>query len=170
MSRFWSLLVLVGLLISACGQQESPSQGSLQLSSQAQLPYDELADAAMQVQQTLAEAQAAQVPMLIIFGANWCPDCRALDASLHSANNAELINRAFRVVKVDVGNFDKNLELVHAYGNPIEKGIPAAVIVSSDNRVMYATRAGQLANARHMSDTGVYDFFKAAAQAAQQVQ
>ena len=36
-----------------------------------------------------------------------------------------------------------------------------AVVLSADNKVLYATRAGELADARHMSETGIYDFFRA---------
>lgn len=123
------------------------------------LPYDESADAPAAMRQALAGAQADHRPVLLILGANWCEDCRALDQALHQGRNAELIARHFRVVKVDVGNFDHNLDLVRAYGNPIKNGIPAAVVVSPDNQVLYSTRAGELADARHMSDTGIYDFF-----------
>ena len=50
------------------------------------------------------------------------------------------------------------------YGNPIKKGIPAAVILSPSGQVLYATKAGELADARRMSESGVYDFFKRASQ------
>ncbi|MHB8668805.1 MAG: thioredoxin family protein [Burkholderiales bacterium] len=128
----------------------------------APLPYDASADAKAAVRQALAAAKASHVPLLILFGANWCPDCRALDQALKSGKSADLVSRAFRVVKVDVGNFDRNLDLVAIYGNPIKHGIPAAVVVSSNNRVLYSTKAGELANARRMSETGIYDLFRRA--------
>ena len=128
------------------------------------LPYDEAADATAAVQAALAAAQADQQPVLIIFGANWCEDCRVLDAALKDGRNAEQIAREFKLVKVDVGNFNRNLDLARAYGNPIKKGIPAAVVLSADNRVLYATRAGELADARRMSDSGIFDFFKGVVQ------
>lgn len=121
--------------------------------------YDEAADAKAQVSQALADAKASKQPVLLIFGANWCPDCVALDNALKTGKNAELMAREFKVVKVDVGNFNKNTDIAAAYGNPIKKGIPAAVVVSPDNQVLYATRAGELSNARRMSETGVHDFF-----------
>jgi protein disulfide-isomerase len=34
------------------------------------------------------------------------------------------------------------------------------VIISIKNEVLYATREGELADARKMGDTGIYDFFK----------
>ena len=130
----------------------------------APLPYDETADAKAEVKRTLAEAKSKNMPVLVIFGANWCLDCRALDKALHEGRNAELVNREFKVVKVDVGRFDKNLDVAKAYGNPIEKGIPGAAVLSPEGKVLYITRLGELADARHMSETGIYDFFHAVTQ------
>jgi protein disulfide-isomerase len=127
------------------------------------LPYNESADAKAEVQQALAAASRSQVPVLVIFGANWCEDCRALDTAMKSGRNAELLAKSFKVVKVDVGNFNRNLDLAQAYGNPIAKGIPAAVVLSPGNQVLYATRAGELADARRMSEGGIFEFFSGVA-------
>lgn len=123
-------------------------------------PYDEAADAHQDLQRAFDAAAKAQRPVLIIFGANWCKDCRALDTALKTPANAELIGKEFVVVKVDVGNFDRHLDIAERYGNAIKKGIPAAAVVSPKQELLYTTRAGELADARGMSDTGVYDFFK----------
>ncbi len=123
------------------------------------LPYDETANAKTELQAGLTSARQQQKPLLIIFGANWCPDCRALGAALNG-RVGKLIDEHFVVVKVDIGNFDKNMELSEHYGTPTKKGIPAAVVVGADDSVLYATKAGELANARRMSDSGLYDFFR----------
>jgi protein disulfide-isomerase len=123
----------------------------------SELPYDEHADAGAQLQQALAQARSDHKQVLLVFGANWCPDCRALDKALHGGSQA-LIAKRFELVKIDVGNFDKNLEIANRYGNPIGKGIPAVVALSADNAVLYSTKGGELANARRMGDTGIYDF------------
>jgi protein disulfide-isomerase len=121
--------------------------------------YDEAADAKADVQRAIDASARTQRPVLVIFGANWCKDCRALDAALKAPANAELIGKEFVVVKVDVGNFDRHLDIAERYGNPIKKGIPAAAVLSPKQELIYTTRGGELANAREMSETGVYDFF-----------
>ncbi len=132
----------------------------------ADRPYDESADAKAELHAALREGASTGRPVLILFGANWCEDCRALDHALKKGRNAELIAHDFRVVKVDVGNFDRNGDLVKAYGDPTAHGIPSAVIVAPDNRVLFATRAGELADARRMSEDGLHEFFAKAAGAA----
>lgn len=123
-------------------------------------PYDEKADAAADVQHALAAAHTDHRKVLLVFGANWCEDCRVLDEALHGRSRA-LIEGKFDVVKIDVGNFDKNLALDARYGHPIRNGIPAVVVVDADNTVIYSTRGGELANARHMGERGIYDFLAA---------
>ena len=134
---------------------------SIALSATAsERPYNENANASADIQQALSSAVIQEKKVLVIFGANWCGDCRALDAALKSKDNAALISSEFLVVKVDVGNFDKNLTVSAQYGNPIKGGIPAVVILSPDNQVLYSSRAGELSNARKMSKNGIYEFFK----------
>lgn len=132
----------------------------------APLPYDESADARAVIRGALAAVGKGPRRVLIVFGANWCEDCRSLDTALKSGRNAELMAREFEVVKVDVGRFDRNLDVAKTYGDPIRHGIPAAVVLSAGQQVLYATKAGELSNARRMSATGVYDFFDGVARQA----
>jgi protein disulfide-isomerase len=139
---------------------------SLSAAAAIPLPYDETADAKMDLQRALTIAKTNHTSVFVVFGANWCPDCRALDAAIRSGKNAQLIAREFTVVKIDVGNFNRNLDLSATYGNPIAKGIPAAVVLSASGEILYATRAGELANARRMGESGIYDFLNNVAQTA----
>lgn len=123
------------------------------------LAYDETANAQAELDKALSQAGASKKKVLLIFGANWCKDCLELDKSIKGHNEA-LIKSKFVLVKVNVGQFDKNLAIASAYGNPIKKGIPAAVVLKSDNSLLYASKAGELSNARKMSDQGIADFFQ----------
>jgi thioredoxin 1 len=142
-----------GLLLWAASAASAAAVGA------TPMPYDESADARTQIHAALGKVGSGPRRVLIVFGANWCEDCRSLDQSLKSGRNADLMAREFEVVKVDVGHFDRNLDVAKSYGDPIRKGIPAAVVLSADERVLYSTKAGELSSARHMSATGVYDFF-----------
>lgn len=121
--------------------------------------YDEAADAKAAIRATLAEAEKAGLPVLVVFGANWCGDCRMLDASFKQGPSAPLIAKRFKVVKVDVGRFDRNVDIAERYRVPLKKGIPAVAVLSPEGRLLYATEGGELADARKMGDQGVYEFF-----------
>ncbi len=129
------------------------------LAAAASAPYDEAADARAQIQQAQSQAQAAKVPVLIVFGANWCGDCKMLDAAFKEGPNAPLIAKNFKVVKVNVGKFDRNVDIAEQYGVPLKKGIPAVAVVSPEGSVLYATKGGELADARAIGESGVFDFF-----------
>jgi protein disulfide-isomerase len=126
-------------------------------------PYNERADAKAEIRAALEASRTAKKPVLVVFGANWCGDCKMLDTAMKTGRSAPLIEREFRVVKVDVGKFDRNVDVAEAYGVPLKKGIPAVVILSPEGKALYATRAGELADARSMGEDGVYAFFTQAA-------
>ena len=121
-------------------------------------PYNETADAKQEIKSALAATN--NTPIVLVFGANWCPDCRMLDLAMKRGASAELLARDFRIIKIDVGHFDKNRDVAESYGVPLAKGIPAIAIISSKNKVLYLTREGELANARSMGEDGIYQFFK----------
>jgi thioredoxin len=124
----------------------------------ADLPYDEKANASDDVRQALQTAQAEHKDVLLVFGANWCPDCRVLDSVLHS-NDAASISDRFVIVKIDVGYFNKNMDLAKRYEVPLRKGIPAAAVLSGEDSLLYVTQGGELANARRMGETAIVDLF-----------
>ena len=125
--------------------------------------YDESADAQAQVSQALAKAKADNKQVMIVFGANWCGDCKMLDGEFKKPALKALLDANYVVVKVDVNRFNKNLDVVKPYGEVIKKGIPSIVIATPANQLVYATNGGVLADARKMGEAGVAEFFKALA-------
>lgn len=119
------------------------------------LPYDERANARSDLQAALTQAKSKNKLILIVFGANWCPDCRALANQMAKGKLAERVAERFIVVKIDVGNWDKNLDVVYEYGNPIKKGIPAIAVLASDGKLLQSTKAGELASARSMGENSI---------------
>lgn len=132
--------------------------GTVIAASLPPLPYDDATNPHVALNQALSEAKRAKKAVLVVFGANWCEDCRDLDQAMRGTS-APLLDARFVVVKVNVGNFNKNLDLDRQLGDPIRRGIPAAVILTADSRLLYSTKAGELANAHHMGPDGIYRFF-----------
>ena len=122
--------------------------------------YDESADAQAQVSQALAKAKTDNKQLMIVFGANWCGDCKMLDGEFKKPALKALLDANYIVVKVDVNRFNKNLDVVKPYGDVIKKGIPSIVIATPANQLVYATNGGELADARKMGESGVATFFR----------
>ena len=121
--------------------------------------YDEDSDSTQATSKAIAEAKVEKLPIVIIFGACWYPNCRRLSETIDRGKNANLIAKDFKVVKANVGNFNTNLEIANIYGNPISGGIPGAAILSFDGKLVHVTKPGELSNARAQSGEGMYSFF-----------
>lgn len=145
MKKIISALFLLVLLVACSSQQDS---------------YNESADASKNIKQGLTAATAANKPMLLIFGANWCSDCQGLSKALKNGENAKKIAAEFQVVKVDVGNFDTNLDITALYGDPIQGGIPGAVILTPANKIIYMFKPGEIATMRSKGGDALYRFLK----------
>jgi thiol:disulfide interchange protein len=85
-------------------------------------------DAHAEIQQALAEAAKQHKRVIVVFGADWCYDCHVLDLAFKRADIAPLLNRNFEVVHIDVGQGDKNQDLMDKYEVPMKKGIPGTLI------------------------------------------
>jgi hypothetical protein len=78
---------------------------------------------------------------------------------MHTPELASLIEKNFVVVDINVGRYDKNLDLAEQYHVPIKNGIPALAVLDSPGKLLYAMDQGQFADARHMSYQSIKAFF-----------
>jgi thioredoxin 1 len=123
-------------------------------------PYDESADAKKDIAAAFAKAKADKKYVFLDFGANWCPDCHVLRRMLDDDQIKPFVESNYHVVSIDVGNWDKNLDVSAQYGSPIDKGIPAVVILDPDGTIITSTKEGQLADARSATKQDIFDFVK----------
>jgi hypothetical protein len=79
---------------------------------------------------------------------------------MHKPELARLIEQNYVVVNIDVGRFDKNLDIGKKYGVPVNKGIPAIAVLDPHGKLLYAQSQGQFANARVMPYEDFAEFFE----------
>ena len=128
--------------------------------ARAQGPYDQHADAHTDIQTALTEARADGKLVLLDFGANWCLDCIVLSHLFEDTTVQPFLEDNFHVVSIDVGNWDRNLDVSQRYGSPIDNGIPAVVILTGSGDVIASTKNGALADARTATAREVLDYLK----------
>ncbi len=104
----------------------------------------------------LASQQHKRV--LLVFGANWCYDCHVLDLAFHRPDVAAVLNPSFEVVHVDVGEYDKNLDIMRQYQVPKERGIPAVAVLDSNGKLLYSQQGGEFEKARGLGPEDVLAF------------
>jgi thiol-disulfide isomerase/thioredoxin len=110
--------------------------------------------------EALSTTKLQNKKLIVIFGADWCPDCHALNSMLVEEKVSKLIQSKYIVLKIDVGRFDKNLDLNELLGDPIDNGIPALVILDpkQNNPVIASTKGGEFSSARQMSSDHVFKY------------
>jgi len=151
-----AVVVAFATLVSSAAMSAPSPEG---VPSPRELPYNASANARADIAAALARASSEGKAVLLTFGANWCPDCRVLGSAMTAPPLADAIAARFVVVEIDVGNWDRNLDVVAAWGNPIANGIPSIVVADGHGTVLYATKAGELANARRMGNDAFVKFF-----------
>ena len=122
--------------------------------------YNEQADAHHDVAAAIADATRSKKNIVLIFGANWCGDCHALYNQMHKPDLASVIEKNYVVVEIDLGRWDKNLDLAEKYHVPIKRGIPALAVLDPHGDLQYAMDQGQFAAARNMSFDSIRAFFE----------
>ena len=150
-----ALLVLVsGMLIA---QQATVTQDSI--SAKLRALYPDNADAKKEISEALDSAVKEHKRVLLVFGANWCFDCFALDYRFHQPAIQPIVDKNYRVVHVDIGQRDKNADVAKKYNVDIDKGIPALAVLDSKGRLLHNTT--EFDSARSVGPDVIVNFLQA---------
>lgn len=113
----------------------------------------------------LAKAQAAALAdgrhLMVVFGAEWCPDCRKLHDNLTSPEVRDYLDDHMDYVTIDVGDKDRNLDLADNFGVTVANGIPVAVFFDEHGEVIGTTNEGQLEPSRYLTSRQILKFVRA---------
>lgn len=120
--------------------------------------YPDGVDAKEEIAEALKTAAQTHRNVLLIFGGNWCYDCHVLDAAFHSPEIAPTLNKNYVVVHINIGEYDKNLDLADKYNVPLKKGVPAAAVLRNDGTLLTSQRNGEFEKARSMAAEDVLAF------------
>jgi thiol:disulfide interchange protein len=118
--------------------------------------YPEIGSAQADINAALAEAKRTHKRVLLDFGGDWCGDCQVLDIYFHQAPNAELLEKNFIKVNVNIGHQDANLDIARKYGVPVH-GVPALAVIDANGKVVVA-QDKEFSDMRHMEPASVTEF------------
>ncbi|WP_226018284.1 thioredoxin family protein [Novosphingobium sp. FKTRR1] len=132
-----------------------------QLPKPLPLPYDESANADAVVAAAKARAKRSHKLLLIDLGGNWCLDCRLLAGTVEQEPLKGWLDKRFELVTVDVGRFDKNLQIQRGYGITGRlEGVPSVLVVDPrTNRLINKGHVSALSDARSMTPQALADWF-----------
>lgn len=129
-----------------------------QPTSTSKVIYAPGSDAHAEIKQALALASKQHKNVLIVFGANWCYDCHVLDLAFHRPDLAGVLQKNYEVVHVDVGEGDKNQDIMQQYHVPMKKGIPALAVLDSSGKLLYSQQGGEFEKARSLAPEDLLAF------------
>lgn len=122
--------------------------------------YSATANPRVDIAAALKQARAEHKRVILDFGGDWCGDCQVLDIYMHQSPNAELLEKNFIVVHIDIGQMDHNVDVAQRYKVPIDKGVPALAVLNSDGKLLYSQQNKEFENMRNMRPEDVTAFLK----------
>ncbi|HEX3365136.1 thioredoxin family protein [Phenylobacterium sp.] len=133
-----------------------------QLQTPLPYPYNDAADANANaaVARAKTRARAEHKLLLVDLGGNWCGDCRILSASMDRPEFKAFLDKHYVTVLVDVGRFDKNLQVPAHWGITERlEGVPALLVVDpTTDKLLDGGRVSALQDARSMTPQALADW------------
>jgi hypothetical protein len=122
--------------------------------------YAPEADAKSDVEGALARAAVSGKRVLLVLGANWCHDSRALAGWLESARFAKLRAAHYEAVFVDVGvpqnSEGRNLDIAARFGLAEVMGTPVLLVLTAQGRALNLDTAASWRNAASRSEDEIF--------------
>ena len=122
--------------------------------------YPDPDEAPAKIASALAAAGKDHKRVLLVFGGNWCYDCHVLDATFRSKAIAPLVTANYHVVHVNVGDYDRNIDLAKKYEIPLEKGVPSLAILDPDGKLVVSQKKGEFESTVQLGPEDVVAFLK----------
>ena len=108
--------------------------------------YDPQADAKSQIAAAVARAGRDNRRVLIVYGGNWCGWCHKLHAVFNENKDiARTLLYEYEIVRVDIGKFDRNMEIANGYGADLKKaGVPFLTVLDGAGKPLANQETGTL--------------------------
>ena len=97
---------------------------------------------------------------IIIFGANWCPDARLLEAVMQLKLIKKYLDRHSNILHIDVGDYEINTDLFKVFDKNIRDGIPRIFIMDRKGRNINLQDNDTMRKARELSTQDIFDYFQ----------
>jgi hypothetical protein len=131
-----------------------------QLPSELPKPFSEQVITAKQLKDFISKALELKKQPLVIFGANWCPDAQCLEAVMRMLTVTKFLAQHYEIMRVDVGDYDQNMELYTVFDMPSEEGVPRVVILDLKGRVLNFDSNDRWRTARETDPQEIFNYFQ----------
>ena len=129
----------LALAVTGCAHAPQAGGGPPEMTHPEGAIFDPSIDAHAAVDAALAQTSASDTLVLIVMGANWCHDSRALTSYLMEPDLAALLDTHYEVVYIDVGlpqtGDGFNLDIAERFG-VTSQGTPNVLVIGSDGSLL----------------------------------
>ena len=124
------------------------------------LPYDEKVIDSLQLDKFIDMSSSKGKQPDVIFGGNWCPDCRILDGTLAMPTIKKFLQQHYQVMHIDIGRYDRNMELMDHLNIETKKGVPRVVILDLEKNIVNSSTSSEWTTARDRKQQEIYNYFQ----------
>jgi thioredoxin 1 len=156
-AQLWQQQGMEWKLVSAKRTEATKLEQPLSLDAKI---YPVGVNASEEIHSMLLRAAKLHKHVLIVFGADWCYDCHVLDKAFQRPDIAAVLTPNYEVVHVDIGQGDKNQDLMNQYEVPMKRGIPAIAVLDSSGKLLYSQKNGEFERARALGPEDLLEFLK----------
>ena len=156
------LILLATLGVTACTTASAPVPAAPAVAPRPEVRSYHVSDnAPAEVDAALARARQSGKRVLLVMGANWCSDSRALAGWLATDRFAELIERKYELVFVNIGmpksGDGHNLGIARRFGLSELPGLPNVLVLTSEGVLVNPTTATTWRNAESRTGDAIYE-------------
>ena len=124
------------------------------------LPYDEKVVDSLQLDEFIDLSISRGKQPVVIFGGNWCPDCRILEGTLAMPTIKKFLQKHYQVMHIDIGRYDRNMELMDHLNIESKKGVPRVVILDLEKNIVNSSTSSEWTTARDRKQQEIYNYFQ----------
>ncbi len=130
------------------------------LSTPLPLPYDEKIIDSSELDKFINQSINNDKQPVVIFGGNWCPDCRILAGTLAMPTIKKFLQQYYRIIHIDIGRYDRNMKLMNHLNIEPKKGVPRVVILDFKKNIVNSSTSSEWTTARDRKEQEIYDYFQ----------
>tara|TARA_B000000565_G_C23727665_1_gene355934 strand:+ start:484 stop:987 length:504 start_codon:yes stop_codon:yes gene_type:complete len=159
--KIFKLIIISNLFVlAASAKQKIMLDDSDIITSPLPLPYNGSEYSTNDLNEFISNTITKDKQPIIIFGANWCPDCRIFSATMDIPKIKSYIDQNFEVLYVDVKRYEINMSLMEEFGIEPAEGIPRLLIFDKNRKLINSSNTTEWRTARDRTSQEIFNFFQ----------
>jgi thiol-disulfide isomerase/thioredoxin len=123
-------------------------------------PYKEIKVTLNELREFIKKSVDQNKQSLVIFGANWCPDAKFLEAVMQLPTVNSFLKKYVNILNIDIRKYEINTELFNFFDSDIKDGIPRVFIMDKRGLNINLDSNDAMRMARELSAQEIFNYFQ----------